>query len=63
MKKIILLVLAFPLLSFGQTNVDRVIHALDSLTIVTINDWKMSPNLKFGPVQGDPTKGEFDDSK
>jgi alpha-mannosidase len=52
-----------PLNLFAQTNVDRVIRALDSLTIVTINDWKMSPDLKLGSVRGDPTRADFDDSK
>jgi alpha-mannosidase len=65
MKRIILLVIGFvfPSTNFAQTNVDRVIHAIDSMTIVSINDWKMSSDLKFGTVLGDPRRPDFDDSK
>ena len=53
----------FPFILMGQTNVDRIASALDSLATFQINDWKMSSNLKNGEVAGDPTKQSFDDSQ
>ena len=52
-----------PSLLLAQSNVQKFTHALDSLTIVSIDDWKMSPDLRHGPVKGDPTRAGFDDSK
>ncbi len=47
----------------AQTTVDRVVHALDSLGVVSYDGWKMSPDLKNFRISGDPTKPGFDDSK
>jgi len=47
---------------FSQTGVDRVVHSLDSLGIVSFNDWKVSPDIKQRII-GDPTKPGFDDSR
>jgi alpha-mannosidase len=48
----------------AQTNVDRVVRALDSLGTLSFNDWKVSPDLKNArAITGDPTKAGFDDSK
>jgi alpha-mannosidase len=52
-----------PFSLFSQSNVDRLVRALDSLTLSSYNDWKVSPDLgKYAP-QGDPTQPGFDDSK
>jgi alpha-mannosidase len=56
-------VIIFPLIALGQTNVDRVAGALDSLATLQMNDFKMSPNLKLGEANGDPTQEGFDDSQ
>ncbi|MBZ5536328.1 MAG: hypothetical protein LAO31_10270 [Acidobacteriia bacterium] len=57
-----LLIVCSPL--SAQTSVDKLSEALDSLTLASFNDWKMSPDLKAAPViQGDPVRGEFDDSQ
>ena len=53
----------FPFIAMAQTNVDRVAGVLDSLTTFQMNDLKMSPTLKFGDVNGDPTQKGFDDSQ
>ena len=65
MKKMISLcaVLIFPVVLMGQTTVDKVARALDSMAIFQMNDWKMSSNLKYGEVTGDPTQQGFDDSQ
>lgn len=48
----------------AQTNVDRVVRALDSLGTVSFNDWKVSPDLKNArAITGDPAQPGFDDSK
>jgi len=47
---------------FAQTQVDNVVHSLDSLGTISFNNWKSSPDLKQ-PITGDPTKSDFDDSK
>ncbi len=52
-----------PLSLFSQSNVDKLLRALDSLTLASYNDWKVSPDLgKFVPL-GDPAQPGFDDSK
>jgi len=48
---------------FSQTNVNRLVKALDSLSLASFDDWKISPDLKTYTPQGDPTKTEFDDSQ
>lgn len=53
----------FPLILVAQTNVDRTTAVLDSLASVSIDDWKMSPDLKNGEIKGDPTQRGFDDSQ
>lgn len=55
--------IVIPLILVAQTNVDKVTSALDSTAILSMNDWRMSPDLKRGPVAGDPTSRTFDDSK
>lgn len=51
-----------PLITFSQTNVDRLVKALDSLTLSSFNDWKVSPDLKTFRPTGDPTRPGYDDS-
>ena len=58
---ILLFLLTLPL--FAQSNVDRFVRALDSLTLSSYNDWKVSPDLGKYIPNGDPTKPGFDDSQ
>ncbi len=51
-----------PLLLSAQTNVDKVVKALDSLSLASFDDWKVSPDLKAFHPTGDPTQPGFDDS-
>ncbi|MBI3586120.1 MAG: alpha-mannosidase [Ignavibacteriales bacterium] len=48
---------------FPQSNVDKLVKALEEMTLSSVNDWKVSPDLKSYSPQGDPTKPGFDDSK
>ncbi len=59
----LLLIVIFSWLAQGQTTVDKVASQLDSLSAVSFDDWKVSPDLKIlRPGQGDPTTEGFDDS-
>ena len=58
----IVLALFIPLCLSAQTNVDKLVKALDSLSLASFNDWKMSPDLKTFKPNGDPTRAGFDDS-
>jgi alpha-mannosidase len=58
----IVLCLLVPAALVAQTNVDKLVKALDSLSLASFNDWKMSPDLKGFKPNGDPTKPGFDDS-
>ncbi|HTY39086.1 MAG TPA: glycoside hydrolase family 38 C-terminal domain-containing protein [Bacteroidota bacterium] len=51
-----------PAALMAQTNVDKLVKALDSLSLASFNDWKMSPDLKAYKPAGDPTQAGFDDS-
>ncbi len=47
-----------------QTNVDIVAKKLSSLSTLSYDNWKKSPNLSSGTeIQGDPTSINFDDSQ
>ena len=48
---------------FAQSNVDKLVRALDSLSLSSYNDWRVSPDLGGYTPQGDPTQPGFDDSK
>src|ERR1051326_4005735 len=65
MRYLLILLFLLPLESVhSQTNVDKLVRALDSLGTVSFNNWKVSPDLKtFRPGKGDTTKPDFDDSK
>ena len=56
------IVLLIPVALQAQTNVDKLVKALDSLSLASFNDWKVSPDLKGFKPNGDPTKAGFDDS-
>ncbi len=60
---IVFSIILLPFSLFSQTNVDRLVVALDSLSTTSYNDWKVSPDLKSYVPQGDPTKPGFDDSQ
>jgi alpha-mannosidase len=59
----ILVLLFLPILSTAQTNVDRLVRALDSLSMAAVNHWKVSPDLKNYAPPGDPSRPGFDDSQ
>ena len=48
---------------FPQSSVTNLLRALDSLSLNSVNDWKMSPDLKSYKPFGDPTKSGFDDTQ
>ena len=56
-----LLLCTFSLLS--QTKVDKLARALDSLSLNSYDNWKVSPDLRSYAPAGDPTKTGFDDSQ
>src|SRR5437879_5168165 len=48
----------------AQSNVDKLVNALDSISLVSFNNWKASPDLKSLKNLGDlPAQVQFDDSK
>ena len=47
----------------AQTNVEKLVRNLDTLTTFNYNDWKASPDLRNYRPAGDPTMPGFDDSK
>lgn len=47
----------------AQSNVDKLVQALDSLSLASFNNWKVSPDLKTLKLSGDPTQPGFDDSR
>ncbi len=47
----------------AQSNVDRLSRALDSLTVVSFDNWKVSRDLKAAHIVGDPTSKAFDDAQ
>ena len=57
-----LLLLFVPLVAAAQTNVDRLVKTLDSLTLSSFDEWKVSPDLKSFKPAGDPTMPGYDDS-
>ncbi len=59
----ILAVILVVIPALSQTNVDRVVRALDSLGTVSFDSWRVSPDLKNYRPAGDPTRPGFDDSK
>ncbi|MGB2868888.1 MAG: glycoside hydrolase family 38 C-terminal domain-containing protein [Bacteroidota bacterium] len=54
---------AFGGIAYSQSNVDRLVKALDSLSLASFDDWRVSPDLKAYKPQGDPTQPGFDDSQ
>ena len=61
---IILALLLYSSLLTAQTNVEKLAQTLDSLSLVSFNNWKVSPDLKALKELGDkPAQPGFDDSK
>jgi len=58
----ILLFFTAPLQTWSQTPVVELVQTLDSLSLLSIDHWKVSPDLRTGIV-GDPTREDFDDSR
>ena len=49
---------------YAQTTVDTLVSALDSLAVLSLDEWRMSPDLKaLKMMKGDPTAPDFDDSQ
>ena len=46
MKNALLLLLLVPSILLAQTPVDRLARTLDSLSMISFDEWKMSPDLK-----------------
>lgn len=47
----------------AQTNVDFLVNALDSISLVSFNNWRMSPDLKSLRSLGEqPARMDFDDA-
>jgi hypothetical protein len=44
-----------PLILFAQSNVDKLVRNLDSLAMNSIDNWKISPDLRAYNPEGDPT--------
>ena len=50
--------------AFSQTPVDNLVRALDSLTLVSFDNWRASPDMKGLKALGEtPAQPGFDDSK
>src|SRR5207237_1157209 len=48
----------------AQSNVEKLVNALDSISLVSFNNWKTSPDLKsLRNVGEQPAQPGFDDSK
>lgn len=63
MKRLLLLLL-IPAVVSAQTAVDRLSAALDSLSMYSFTDWRMSPDLKVARLTGiEPAQQSFDDSR
>ena len=65
---LLLILLTFTSLAFGQTgtstNVDRLVSALDSAASnAFIEEWKVSPDLSTAVFNGDPAGMNFSDSR
>jgi alpha-mannosidase len=60
--RIFIAVALLPVFGFPQTKVDRLVQAVDSISVVRIDHWKVSPNLSSYVPAGDPTKSGFNDS-
>ena len=58
----ILFCILVPTLLSAQSSVDKLVNALDSLSLSSFNDWKVSPDLKIFNPTGDPTQPGYDDS-
>ena len=47
----------------GETNVDRVVTKLATLTELSYDGWKASPDIAKAHIEGDgPARPDFDDS-
>ncbi len=60
----LLFCLLLPLAAPAQTAVDKAVHDIDSLCVFSLNNWRMSPDLKaLKNLSGDPAGPGFDDSQ
>jgi alpha-mannosidase len=60
---IVPLLLLLSLSVFGQTPVDNLVRAIDSLSMTSFDSWRVSPDLKSFSAGGDATRPDFNDSK
>ncbi len=59
----ICLILSLCISLFSQTPVDKASSQLEQLSVLSINDWKMSEDLTKIKVTGNPVQKDFDDSE
>jgi alpha-mannosidase len=52
-----------PLILFAQSNVDKLVRNLDSLAMNSIDNWKISPDLRAYNPEGDPTHKGYNDAQ
>lgn len=64
MTKFAWLLLFFPVYLSAQTPVDNLVRAIDSISTMSFDAWKISPDLKsLRGIAGDPSQPGFDDSQ
>ncbi len=63
MLRLLMLLCLLAPIARAQTEVDRLVRALDSLSMASVDHWKVSPDLKSWAPSGDPTQPGFDDSR
>ncbi|MCU0454570.1 MAG: glycosyl hydrolase-related protein [Bacteroidetes bacterium] len=61
MKRLLLLLLAFSTGTLAQSRIPALISALDSLTLTSYDNWRVSPDLKSWQPNGDPSQPDYDD--
>ncbi|OGU44810.1 MAG: hypothetical protein A3G43_14450 [Ignavibacteria bacterium RIFCSPLOWO2_12_FULL_56_21] len=58
----LLIFFLLPVALYAQSPVRRLVSVLDSITVTSFNDWRISPDLRTYRPAGDPRQPEFDDS-
>lgn len=61
MKRLILTLLLFTTAGTAQSRIPAFISALDSLTLSSYDNWRVSPDLRTWRPVGDPSQPDFDD--
>ncbi len=61
MNRIVLLLLLLATGSYAQSRIPAAISALDSLTLTSYDNWRVSPDLRAWKPSGDPAQPDYDD--